>query len=62
MKLVKSIEKELMLNKLYEAQALLSDVYHFAQGYELTNSVDQMSCADSCIIDALSDIERNFSV
>jgi len=62
MKLVKSIEKELMLDKLYEAQRILSDVYSFAQEYKLTDSISQMSCADSCIIDALSDIERNFQV
>jgi len=54
--------------KLEQAQALLADVYHWAEmpmsnGLQVsplkTNAeiASQMSCADSCIIDALSELE-----
>ena len=54
--------------KLEAAQALLADVYHWAEmpmsnGLQVsplkTNAeiASQMSCADSCIIDALNELE-----
>lgn len=54
--------------KLEQAQALLADVYHWADmpisnGLQVsplkTNAeiASQMSCADSCIIDALGELE-----
>jgi hypothetical protein len=54
--------------KLEQAQALLADVYHWAEmpmsnGLQVsplkTNAeiASQMSCADSCIIDALDELE-----
>jgi hypothetical protein len=55
MKLV-SLEKRnilLMQEKLKQAQDLLSDVYHYACENEFGGLENQMSCADSCIIDSL---------
>ena len=57
-----------LISKLQQAQALLADVYHWAEmpmsnGLQVsplkTNAeiARQMSCADSCIIDALSELE-----
>jgi hypothetical protein len=53
-----------LISKLEQAQALLSDVYHWASeqesGLNRTRNPEierQMSCADSCIIDALSELE-----
>jgi len=50
--------------KLEAAQLLLSDVYHWASeqesGLNRTRNPEierQMSCADSCIIDALDELE-----
>jgi len=41
-----------LLDKLKQAQDLLSDVYHFACEIDNAELMGQMSCADSCIIDA----------
>jgi len=43
-----------LLNKLYEAQNLLSDVYHYACETGNSSLEDEMSCADDCIIEAIS--------
>jgi len=42
-----------IIDKLRQAQHLLSDVYHYAcdNGIEFVES--QMSCADSCVIESL---------
>ena len=47
-----------LIEKLKTAQALLSDVYHFACDNGLENVESQMSCADSCIIDSLNYLDR----
>jgi len=58
-----------LISKLKQAQALLADVYHWAEmpmsnGLQVsplkTNAeiASQMSCADSCIIDALDELEQ----
>lgn len=46
-----------LINNLELAQKLLADVYAYAEVYELDNLVRQMSVADSCIIEALEDLE-----
>lgn len=43
----------LMKEKLQQAQALLSDVYHYACENQFGGLENQMSVADSCIIDSL---------
>jgi hypothetical protein len=54
-----------LISKLKQAQDLLSDVYHWAceeqESKLLKNSevANQMSCADSCIIEALDALEWN---
>jgi len=51
-----------LIDKLRQAQNLLSDVYHWAceeqESKLLKNSevANQMSCADSCIIEALDNL------
>jgi len=47
-----------MIDKLRQAQHLLSDVYHFACDNGLENVESQMSCADSCIIDSLNCLNK----
>lgn len=47
-----------MVEKLKTAQALLSDVYHYACAEGLENIESQMSCADSCIIDTLDAFDQ----
>jgi hypothetical protein len=47
-----------MVEKLKTAQALLSDVYHYACDEGLENIESQMSCADSCIIDSLDAFDQ----
>lgn len=47
-----------MVEKLKTAQALLSDVYHYACENGLEDVESQMSCADSCIIDALDAFDQ----
>ena len=51
------INQELIV-KLKTAQALLSDVYHYACDEGLENIESQMSCADSCIIDSLDAFDQ----
>jgi hypothetical protein len=43
--------------KLEEAQRLLSDVYNWACNSRNKSLESQMSCADSCIIEALDELE-----
>jgi len=43
--------------KLMQAQNLLSDVYYYASENHLSALESQMSCADSCIIEAFDEIE-----
>lgn len=47
-----------LIEKLKAAQALLSDVYHYACDEGLENIESQMSCADSCIIDSLDAFDQ----
>jgi hypothetical protein len=47
-----------MVEKLKTAQALLSDVYHYACDEGLEDIESQMSCADSCIIDSLDAFDQ----
>jgi hypothetical protein len=53
-----SYDREGMIAKLDHAQGLLSDVYHEAIEAGLTEIESQMSCADSCICEALSQLDR----
>jgi len=53
-----SYDREGMLDKLEQAQNLLSDVYHEACEAGLTEIESQMSCANSCICEALSELDR----
>jgi len=53
-----SYDREGMIDKLDHAQGLLSDVYHEACEAGLTEIESQMSCADSCICEALSELDR----
>ena len=39
--------------KLKMAQDILSEVYHYACDNNIKGVEDQMSCADSCIIESL---------
>jgi hypothetical protein len=54
-----------LVSKLQSAQALLSDVYHWACEMQESNLMknsqvaNQMSCADSCIIEALDSLDWN---
>ena len=52
-----SYDRDGMIAKLDHAQGLLSDVYHEAIEAGLTEIESQMSCADSCIIEALSALD-----
>lgn len=52
-------DREGMLDKLEQAQLLLSDVYHEACEAGLTEVESQMSCADSCICEAISALDDN---
>lgn len=54
-----SYDREGMLDKLEQAQLLLSDVYHEAIDAGLTEVESQMSCADSCIGEAISALDDN---
>ena len=54
-----SYDREDMIAKLDHAQNLLSDVYHEACEAGLTEVESQMSCADSCICEALSALDDN---
>ena len=44
--------------KLIDAQNLLADVYDYACEHDLSSVESQMSCADSCIIEALDTLEE----
>jgi hypothetical protein len=54
-----SYDREGMIDKLEQAQNLLSDVYHEACDAGLTEVESQMSCADSCIGEAISALDAN---
>jgi len=54
-----SYDREGMLDKLEQAQMLLSAVYHEACDAGLTEVESQMSCADSCICEAISALDDN---
>ena len=54
-----SYDREGMIAKLDHAQNLLSDVYHEACEAGLTEVESQMSCADSCICEAISALDDN---
>ena len=47
-----------MIEKLKQAQALLSDVYHYACENGLSDVESQLSCADSCIIESINTFEE----
>ena len=47
-----------MIDKLRQAQHLLSSVYHYACDNGLQEVESQMSCADSCIIDSLNYLDK----
>ncbi len=52
-----TFDREGMISNLEAAQALLSDVYHEACEAGLTEIESQMSCADSCICEALNELD-----
>lgn len=43
-----------LIEKLNQAQSLLSDVYHFSCENGLLDIESKMSCADDCILDTLN--------
>ena len=47
-----------LIEKLKQAQDLLSDVYHYACENGLQDLESQMSVADGCIIDALESLNE----
>jgi len=47
-----------MIEKLKRAQSLLSDVYHYACENGLEDVESCLSCADTCIIDSIDDLEE----
>ena len=44
--------------KLHQAQMLLSDIYHYACEKGISEIENQMSVADSCVIDAIEYLEQ----
>ena len=48
-----------IIEKLNQAQSLLSDVYHYAIEVGHDSLEAQMSCADSCICEAFDMISMN---
>ena len=61
MRVCDSVEERnirLMQEKLQQAQALLSDVYHYACENDLQEIESQMSCADDCIIESLDAFDQ----
>ena len=51
-------ELNVMQDKLHQAQMLLSDVYAFACDEGISEMENQMSVADSCIIDSIECLEQ----
>ena len=45
--------KKELIEKLEQAQSLLSDVYHYACENGLEDVESSMSCADGCILDSI---------
>ena len=54
-----SFDREGMIANLEAAQQYLSEVYHAAIEAGLTEIESQMSCADSCVNEALSALDDN---
>jgi hypothetical protein len=52
------MEPVTMLEKLKQAQSLLSDVYHYACENGLNDVESLMGWADTCIIDSIDDLEE----
>jgi len=53
-----SADKELIINDLCRAQDLLARVYDYAIKNDNGTAESAMSCADSCILEALDAIEN----
>ena len=47
-----------MIDKLRQAQHLLSDVYHYACENDIDFIEGNMSCADGCIIESLDYLNK----
>jgi hypothetical protein len=47
-----------MLQKLHEAQALLSEVYYYTQEIKNGSAETAMGCADTCIWEAIDALEK----
>jgi nitrogenase subunit NifH len=50
--------KQEMLDALYRAQKLLSDVYHYSQDIENGTAESALGCADTCIYEAIDALEN----
>jgi hypothetical protein len=50
--------KTKILSDLDQAQRLLENVYQYAQDIENGTAVSELSCADSCILEAIDAIEN----
>ena len=51
-----------IIQKLMDAQDLLSDVYHYAILNDLVELQSEMSCADQCIIDGIEVLDETEKV
>lgn len=56
--MVMSVEKQMILSDLDQAQRLLERVYSYAIDNKNGTAESAMSCADSCILEALDAIEN----
>jgi|LakMenE18May11ns_1017448.scaffolds.fasta_scaffold9423305_2 hypothetical protein len=54
-----TFDRDGMIANLEAAQQYLSDVYHEACEAGLTEIESQMSCADSCICEALNELDAD---
>ena len=54
-----TFDRDGMIANLEAAQQYLSDVYHEAIEAGLTEIESQMSCADSCICEALNELDAD---
>lgn len=50
--------KQDFLKKLADAQALLSEIYHYAGDNNLFDIERSLSCADTCINEAIQSVEQ----
>ena len=48
-----------LMDKLRQAQHLLSDVYHYACENDIDFIENNMSCADGCIIESMDFLRKN---